>query len=85
MLRRRTLASGSAATVVAYATRRSAQAQTAKKVLTVVPQAEPQVFDPVFAQVNNVSMHGAMIYDQLFGWGRADEPAPANGRCLEDL
>lgn len=33
-----------------------------------MPQAEPQSFDPVFAQVNNVSMHGAMIYDQLFGW-----------------
>jgi peptide/nickel transport system substrate-binding protein len=43
-------------------------AQSASKVLRVVPQAEPQSFDPVFAQVNNVSMHGAMVYDQLFGW-----------------
>jgi peptide/nickel transport system substrate-binding protein len=43
-------------------------AQTNRKVLRVVPQAEPQSFDPVFTQVNNVSMHGAMIYDQLFGW-----------------
>jgi peptide/nickel transport system substrate-binding protein len=39
-----------------------------QKVLRVVPQAEPQSFDPVFAQVNNVTMHGAMVYDQLFGW-----------------
>jgi peptide/nickel transport system substrate-binding protein len=43
-------------------------AQSSGKVLRVVPQAEPQSFDPVFAQVNNVSMHGAMVYDQLFGW-----------------
>ncbi len=43
-------------------------AQSGSKVLRVVPQAEPQSFDPVFAQVNNVSMHGAMVYDQLFGW-----------------
>ena len=77
MLRRRTLAAGSAATALAYAAhRRSAKAQTAKKVLTVVPQAEPQVFDPVFAQVNNVSMHGAMIYDQLFGWDAQMNPHP---------
>jgi peptide/nickel transport system substrate-binding protein len=70
MLRRRTFATGSAVTAAAYAARRSATAlaQGAQKILRVVPQAEPQSFDPVFAQVNNVAMHGAMVYDQLFGW-----------------
>jgi peptide/nickel transport system substrate-binding protein len=68
MLRRRAFATGSATAALAYATRRRAIAQPGQKVLRVVPQAEPQSFDPVFAQVNATSMHGAMIYDQLFGW-----------------
>ncbi len=46
----------------------AAAAASGQKILRVVPQAEPQSFDPVFAQVNNVTMHGAMVYDQLFGW-----------------
>jgi peptide/nickel transport system substrate-binding protein len=57
-----------AATAALTLARRRVVAQTGPKVLRVVPQAEPQSFDPVFTQVNNVSMHGAMIYDQLFGW-----------------
>jgi peptide/nickel transport system substrate-binding protein len=64
MLGRRAFATGAATAALA----RPALAQTSAKVLRVVPQAEPQSFDPVFTQVNNVSMHGAMIYDQLFGW-----------------
>ena len=63
-----TLLSGAAAAALTLARGRLAAAQASGKVLRVVPQAEPQSFDPVFAQVNNVSMHGAMIYDQLFGW-----------------
>jgi hypothetical protein len=57
-----------AATAALTLARTRVVAQTGQRVLRVVPQAEPQSFDPVFTQVNNVSMHGAMIYDQLFGW-----------------
>ena len=64
VLSRRRFAAGAALATVAF----PAIAQSGSKVLRVVPQAEPQSFDPVFAQVNNVSMHGAMVYDQLFGW-----------------
>ncbi len=64
MLTRRSFTTSAALAALAS----PAIAQPASKVLRVVPQAEPQSFDPVFAQVNNVSMHGAMIYDQLFGW-----------------
>ncbi|MBV8912002.1 MAG: ABC transporter substrate-binding protein [Acetobacteraceae bacterium] len=68
MLSRRSFI-GSAATAAAICRPLgSARADMDRKVLRVVPQAEPQAFDPVFAQVNATSMHGAMIYDQLFGW-----------------
>jgi peptide/nickel transport system substrate-binding protein len=68
MLGRRAFGTGAAATTLAFSRDRLAVAQAKSKVLRVVSQAEPQSFDPVFTQVNNVSMHGAMIYDQLFGW-----------------
>ncbi len=42
--------------------------QPGRKVLRVVPQAEPQVFDPHQSQANVTSVHAAMIYDTLFGW-----------------
>src|SRR6516225_7961307 len=66
MLGRRAFTATTAA--LALGRSRRAMAEAGRKVLRVVPQAEPQSFDPVFTQVNNVSMHGAMIYDQLFGW-----------------
>ncbi len=76
MLGRRAFATGMAAAAALTRTgSRRATAQT-NKVLRVVPQAEPQLFDPVFAQVNNVSMHGAMMYDQLFGWDDKMNPQP---------
>ena len=77
MIRRRSFAGSAAAlagaALVGPAPPRPARAQSVArqsgaKVLRVVPQAEPQAFDPQFAQVNITSMHGAMIYDQLFGW-----------------
>ncbi len=68
MLGRRAFGAGAAAAAQTFSRGRLAAAQASRKVLRVVPQAEPQSFDPVFTQVNNVSMHGAMIYDQLFGW-----------------
>jgi peptide/nickel transport system substrate-binding protein len=66
-LGRRAFATAAASAALTLA-RTRVVAQTGPNVLRVVPQAEPQSFDPVFTQVNNVSMHGAMIYDQLFGW-----------------
>src|SRR5215471_10092531 len=68
MIGRRAFCSSIGAAALTFPCSRRGSAQTNRKVLRVVPQAEPQSFDPVFTQVNNVSMHGAMIYDQLFGW-----------------
>jgi peptide/nickel transport system substrate-binding protein len=68
MLGRRVFAVGAATAALTHTSGRRVAAQTPQNVLRIVPQAEPQSFDPVFAQVNNVSMHGAMVYDQLFGW-----------------
>jgi peptide/nickel transport system substrate-binding protein len=68
MVGRRTFLTGTAASVLAGTKAGMAAPSAAQTVLRVVPQAEPQSFDPVFAQVNNVTMHGAMVYDQLFGW-----------------
>jgi peptide/nickel transport system substrate-binding protein len=68
MLGRRDFTAAAAAATLTFVHSHGVIAQTGRKVLRVVPQAEPQSFDPVFTQVNNVSMHGAMIYDQLFGW-----------------
>ncbi len=66
---RRTVIVQTAASIALAGTiRRGIAAAPPQKILRVVPQAEPQSFDPVFAQVNNVTMHGAMVYDQLFGW-----------------
>jgi len=67
MVSRRAVLAGVPAASLAHTVRGFAAAR-AQNVLRVVPQAEPQSFDPVFAQVNNVTMHGAMVYDQLFGW-----------------
>ena len=75
MLHRRTFTAGTAVAVAAAAIP-GARAQGSAKILRVVPQAEPQSFDPVFTQVNNVSMHGALVYDQLFGWDSQMNPHP---------
>ena len=53
-----------------------AQAQTARKVLRVVPQAEPLVFDPHQSQANVTSVHVAMVYDTLFSWDAEMVPRP---------
>ena len=76
MMRRRSFATAALATAALTVTPRRAPAQGSPKILRVVPQAEPQSFDPVFTQVNNVSMHGALVYDQLFGWDDKMSPQP---------
>lgn len=74
MLRRRELTLGAAALGLAA---RPAVAQTApRKVLRVVPHAEPQVFDPHQSQVNITSMHAALVYDTLFSWDADMVPRP---------
>lgn len=53
-----------------------AHAQTTRKVLRVVPQAEPLVFDPHQSQANVTSVHVAMVYDTLFSWDADMTPRP---------
>ena len=53
-----------------------ARAQGTAKILRVVPQAEPQVFDPHQSQANVTSVHAAMIYDTLFSWDANMVPQP---------
>ncbi|MBI1775763.1 MAG: ABC transporter substrate-binding protein [Proteobacteria bacterium] len=40
----------------------------AQKILKVVPQAEPKVFDPHQPAANATAIHVGMIYDSLFTW-----------------
>ncbi len=54
--------------VAALAISTGAHAQSAKPVLRVVPQAEPQVFDPHQSGVNATQEHVALVYDTLFSW-----------------
>jgi peptide/nickel transport system substrate-binding protein len=77
MLSRRQFATTSAAMVVLSASGRDpAQAQSPSKILRVVPQAEPLVFDPHQTQANVTSVHAAMVYDTLFSWDGNMVPRP---------
>ena len=53
-----------------------ARAQGGKNVLRVVPQAEPQVFDPHQSGVNATQENAALIYDTLFSWDADMVPRP---------
>ena len=53
-----------------------ANAQGSKSVLRVVPQAEPQVFDPHQSGVNATQENAALIYDTLFSWDADMVPRP---------
>jgi hypothetical protein len=53
-----------------------ARAQVGKSVLRVVPQAEPQVFDPHQSGVNATQENAALIYDTLFSWDADMVPRP---------
>jgi peptide/nickel transport system substrate-binding protein len=64
MIGRRRFGLGAAALAIST----SAHAQAAKTVLRVVPQAEPQVFDPHQSGVNATQEHAALVYDTLFSW-----------------
>jgi peptide/nickel transport system substrate-binding protein len=68
MIGRRRFGIGGAALAVTTGFNRGARAQPATTVLRVVPQAEPQVFDPHQSGVNATQEHAALIYDTLFSW-----------------
>ena len=68
MISRRHFALGAAAAALGPGTSRGARAQGTKSVLRVVPQAEPQVFDPHQSGVNATQENAALIYDTLFSW-----------------
>src|SRR5947209_20491512 len=72
MISRRQFTTAAAACAVI----RSSRAQTPRSVLRVVPQAEPQVFDPHQSQANVTSVHVAMVYDTLFSWDAEMAPQP---------
>jgi peptide/nickel transport system substrate-binding protein len=68
MIRRRHFTLGATALAVAGGLQGAARAQGGKNVLRVVPQAEPQVFDPHQSGVNATQENAALIYDTLFSW-----------------
>ena len=55
-------------------------ARGGRTVLRVVPQAEPQVFDPHQSAVSATPVNAALIYDTLFRWDADMVAAPADGR-----
>ena len=73
MLSRRTLGSAATASLLFAAHGRT---EPASKVLRVVPQAEPLVFDPHQSQANVTSVHAMMVYDTLFAWDADMVPRP---------
>ena len=75
MIRRRHFTAAGAAFAIGGAPA-LASAQGARRVLRVVPQAEPQVFDPHQSQANVTSVHVAMVYDTLFSWDADMVPRP---------
>ena len=75
MIGRRHFSIGGAALALAGLHGR-AHAQSGKSVLRVVPQAEPQVFDPHQSGVNATQENAALIYDTLFSWDADMVPRP---------
>ena len=79
MIGRRTFGVGGAALVLSAGFDRGTRAQGAKSVLRVVPQAEPQVFDPHQSGVNATQENAALIYDTLFSWDADMNPQSIRG------
>ena len=71
MIGRRQFGIGGAAFALAARVDHGTRAQGSKSVLRVVPQAEPQVFDPHQSGVNATQENAALIYDTLFSWDAA--------------
>jgi peptide/nickel transport system substrate-binding protein len=75
MLSRRQFTATAGAFVAASAFSHRTNAQ-GLKVLRVVPQAEPLVFDPHQSQANITNVHAGMVYDTLFSWDADMVPRP---------
>jgi peptide/nickel transport system substrate-binding protein len=75
MIGRRQFGIGGVVLALAASSHRSSSAQ-GKTVLRVVPQAEPQVFDPHQSGVNATQENAALIYDTLFSWDANMVPQP---------
>src|SRR5215469_890494 len=72
-LHRRDVLAGATALAVAG----GANAQTdARKILRVVPQADPPILDPVFGNSTIALIHGTMIYESLFALDSKLQPHP---------
>jgi len=54
----------------------AAQAQTAPKVLRVVPSADLTQLDPGFASIVITRIYGLMVYETLFAWDSKLQPKP---------
>ena len=54
----------------------AAQAQTAPKVLRVVPSADLTQLDPGFASIVITRIYGLMVYETLFAWDSRLRPRP---------
>ncbi len=76
MIGRRQIGLGGAALALTASMARTSRAQSGKSVLRVVPQAEPQVFDPHQSGVNATQENAALIYDTLFSWDASMVPRP---------
>ena len=81
MIGRRRFGLGAAALAISS----GAHAQAAKTVLRVVPQAEPQVFDPHQSGVNATQEHAALVYDTLFSWDADMVAAAADGGGVDQV
>ncbi len=75
MITRRGFAA-TAAGLALTASVRPSWGQSNPRILRVVPQAEPLVFDPHQSQANVTSVHAMMVYDTLFAWDANMVPQP---------
>jgi peptide/nickel transport system substrate-binding protein len=82
MQRRSFLAGATAASALA----RPALAQSNRKTLRYVPQADLTVIDPVMTTAYITRYHATMVYDQLYGIDSKLQPQPqmVEGHTLED-
>jgi peptide/nickel transport system substrate-binding protein len=75
-LTRREMLAGTAAAAASVMPGRSAEAQSRRGVLRVVPHANLQILDPVFTTQYITRNHGYMVYDTLFSLDDDFQPKP---------
>src|SRR3954465_4353436 len=72
MIRRRTMASGVAASLLAPSISRGAAATTLK----FIPQSDLTILDPIVTTVYTARNHGFMVFDTLFGMDSSYQMRP---------